>query len=58
MSVEVHRLPAGGAAYIEALAAGMSLAGSVAAAVAETPAFYLSANLAGALRTDAFCSVR
>jgi len=58
LSVEVHRLPPGGAAFIEALATGMSLAGSVAAASAAAPAFDLSANLAGALQTGAFRSVR
>jgi len=58
MSVEVHSLLPGGAAFLETLATGIPLAGAVEAAVAEAPVFDLSANLACALRAGAFHSVR
>ncbi|RDJ16984.1 DUF2063 domain-containing protein [Rhizobium grahamii] len=58
LNVEVCRLPPGGAAFLEALAAGVRFAGSVEAAVGGASAFDLSTNLAGALRAGAFRSVR
>ncbi len=45
--VEVRRLPAGGAAFLHALAMGASLGEAATSAAAETPAFDLAANLAG-----------
>ncbi|GAJ95767.1 HvfC/BufC N-terminal domain-containing protein [Rhizobium rhizogenes] len=58
MTVEIHRLPAGGAAFLETLAAGADLAAAMEAAVATAPDFDLSANLAGALAAGAFTTIR
>lgn len=58
MTVEVHRLPVGGAAFLEALVAGADLGNAFEAALAETANFDLSANLAGALAAGAFTAVR
>jgi hypothetical protein len=54
MTVEVHRLPPGGAAFFAALSTGQTLAEAVQAAVADAPAFDLAANLAGLITTGAF----
>lgn len=54
MIVEVHRLPPGGAVFLDALFAGASLADAAGKALAEADAFDLSANLAGALQAGAF----
>lgn len=54
MIVEVHRLPPGGAAFLEALFDGATLAAAASAAFAAAPHFDLSANLAGALQAGAF----
>ena len=58
MTVEVHRLPAGGATFLEALAGGANLAAAVEAAMRESEAFDISANLAGALQAGAFTAIR
>lgn len=58
MTVEVHRLPVGGAAFLEALIASADLGSAFETALAETPDFDLSANLAGALAAGAFTAVR
>ncbi|CAN7482465.1 DNA-binding domain-containing protein [Rhizobium rhizogenes] len=57
MTVEIHRLPSGGATFLEALAAGADLATAVETAVAAAPDFDLSANLAGALAAGAFTTI-
>lgn len=58
MTVEVHRLPAGGAAFLETLIAGADLGSAFETALAETPDFDLSANLAAALAAGAFTAIR
>ncbi|NTH14092.1 DUF2063 domain-containing protein [Agrobacterium rhizogenes] len=58
MMVEIHRLPAGGAVFLEVLAGRADLATAVEAAVAIAPDFDLSANLAGALAAGAFTTIR
>jgi hypothetical protein len=58
MTVEVHRLPPGGATFLEALADGANLAAAVEAAMQETENFDISANLAGALSAGAFTAIR
>ena len=58
MTVEVHRLPDGGAVLLEMLFAGSDLGSAFEAALAETPDFDLSANLAGALAAGAFSAIR
>lgn len=47
LDVAVRRLPAGGAAFLHALASGSSLGDAAASATADHPAFELAANLAG-----------
>lgn len=54
MTVHVHRLEPGGASFIEALAAGLTLAEAVETAVAAHRGFDLTANLAGMLQAGAF----
>jgi hypothetical protein len=58
MTVEIHRLPPGGAAFLGALLAGASLGEAFEAAVGDAPAFDLSANLVGALSAGAFTAIR
>jgi hypothetical protein len=58
MTVEVHRLPAGGAPFLTALADAEPLAAAVEAAMQEAGDFDLSANLAGALSAGAFTAIR
>ncbi|NTF56998.1 DUF2063 domain-containing protein [Agrobacterium rhizogenes] len=58
MTVEIHRLPSGGATFLETLAVGADLATAVEVAVATEPGFDLSANLAGALAAGAFTTIR
>lgn len=58
MTVEVHRLPPGGAGFLLALAQGTSLGAAVDIAMAETEAFDLTANLTGALQSGAFATIR
>ena len=55
--VHVHRLPAGGAIFLEALASGTGLGAAAEAAMAHAPQFDLAANLAGALNAGAFTSI-
>ncbi|MBV9566594.1 MAG: DUF2063 domain-containing protein, partial [Hyphomicrobiales bacterium] len=54
--VHVHRLPAGGATFLEALVSGTPLGAATEAAMAQTAEFDLSANLAGAMTAGAFAS--
>ena len=54
MTVEVHRLPPGRAAFFVALATGLTLGEAVGAGVADAPAFDLAANLAALITTGAF----
>ncbi|WP_454287684.1 HvfC/BufC family peptide modification chaperone [Rhizobium arsenicireducens] len=54
MTVEVHRLPPGGAAFFSALFTGLTLAEATDGAIAQAPAFDLAANLAGLITTGAF----
>lgn len=58
MTVEVRRLPPGGAAFLRALADGACLAAAVVSATEDEAAFDLSANLAGALQSGAFVAFR
>ncbi|MBN8949049.1 MULTISPECIES: DNA-binding domain-containing protein [unclassified Rhizobium] len=58
MIVEVHRLPAGGATFLEQLFAGAALGQAYEAALAEAADFDLSANLAGAFTAGAFIAIR
>ncbi len=58
MTVEVRRLPQGGAAFLQALADGKRLAAAVRIASEDASAFDISANLAGALQTGAFIAFR
>ncbi|MCL6708270.1 DNA-binding domain-containing protein [Pseudomonas sp. R2.Fl] len=57
MTVEVHRLPPGGATFFSALSLGIALGEAAGRAFAETEAFDLTANLAGLLTTGAFTHV-
>jgi hypothetical protein len=57
LDVVVRRLPPGGAAFVISLMAGHPLAESVAAALDDSPAFDLAANLAGLLEAGAFTSL-
>lgn len=50
--VEVRKLPAGGAAFLQALAAGESFAAAARAGLAAAESFDLTANLAGALSAE------
>jgi hypothetical protein len=52
--VHIHRLPAGGVAFLGSLAAGAPLGRAVEAAMADTAKFDLTANLAGAMGAGAF----
>jgi putative DNA-binding protein len=54
--VHVHRLPRGGATFLEALASGTPLGGAVDAAMSQSPEFDVAANLAGAVNAGAFTS--
>jgi len=58
MTVEVHRLPPGGAVFLERLFKGGDLGHAFEAALAEATDFDLSANLAGALAAGAFMAIR
>jgi len=57
MTVEVHRLPPGGAVFLAALGAGATLAEAVEAAMVDCDQFDISANLAGALQAGAFTAI-
>lgn len=60
LDVQVRRLPAGGAAFLHALAAGASLGDAATSAIADHPEFDLTANLAGligaGLATELHCT--
>jgi hypothetical protein len=56
--VQVQRLPPGGAAFIEALLSGTTLAAGVEAALATANDFDLTANLAGLLRSGAVTAIK
>lgn len=58
LEVAVRHLPAGGAAFLGRLAAGDGLDTAAAAALAESPAFDLSASIAGMLEAGVFTGVR
>lgn len=58
MIVEVHRLPPGGASFLEKLFAGAELGSAFETSLAETADFDLSANLAGAFTAGAFMAIR
>ncbi|KAA1175421.1 DUF2063 domain-containing protein [Rhizobium tropici] len=58
MIVEVHRLPLGGATFLERLFAGADLGSAFETSLAETADFDLSANLAGAFTAGAFVAIR
>lgn len=57
MTVEVHRLPDGGAVFLEMLFSGADLGSAFEKVLTETPDFDLSANLAGALAAGAFTAI-
>jgi hypothetical protein len=57
LTVLVHRLPAGGAAFLAALFSGMPLGAAVETALAAEPGFDLTANLAGILQAGALTAV-
>jgi hypothetical protein len=54
LEVAARRLPPGGAIFLEYLASGHPFGAAVAAAMAESPSFDLSANIAGLLEAGAF----
>ncbi len=54
LTVMVHRLPIGGATFVDALRSGRSLGEAVAMAAAEEPAFDVAANLACVLQARLF----
>jgi hypothetical protein len=58
MTVEVHRLPPGGATFLEELFSGVALGQACERALAEAANFDLSANLAGAFTAGAFMGIR
>ncbi|WP_168880109.1 DUF2063 domain-containing protein [Rhizobium sp. P28RR-XV] len=58
MIVEVHRLPPGGAVFLERLFAGADLGSAFETSLAEAADFDLSANLAGAFTAGAFLAIR
>ena len=58
LNVLVRRLPPGGAAFLQSLAAGTALARAVERAVADDPQFDLTVNLAGAFEAGAFAAFR
>jgi hypothetical protein len=53
MQVAVHKLPAGGAAFLLALASGATLAEAASCATADDPGFDLTTNLAGMIQSGA-----
>lgn len=58
LTVLVQRLPAGGATFLDALAAGVTLGAAVEKAQHKVPDFDLTANLTGALQAGAFTAVQ
>jgi hypothetical protein len=57
MTVELLELPAGGAMFLQALAAGADLAAAVETAMDDNANFDVSANLAGALQAGVFATI-
>jgi hypothetical protein len=57
MKVEVHRLPVGGAAFLNAIGRGEKLATAASQTLETTPGFDLSANLASAIQAGAFTAI-
>lgn len=57
MLVEIHRLPPGGAIFLQALVCGTSLSDAAETAAAAAAEFDLSANLAGLLQSGAFTAI-
>ncbi|MGQ0485064.1 MAG: HvfC/BufC N-terminal domain-containing protein [Hyphomicrobiales bacterium] len=58
LEVIVRHLPSGGAVFLTRLFAGEPLGAAVAEALADSPAFDLSANIAGMLEAGAFTACR
>ena len=54
MTVDVHPLPPGGAAFFCALSTGLTLGAAAESALAQAPAFDLAASLAALITTGAF----
>jgi len=57
LEVIVRRLPPGGAVFLTCLIAGEALGVAAAAALADSPAFDLSGNIAGTLAAGAFTAI-
>lgn len=57
MLVEIHRLPPGGAIFLQALVRGATLAQAAETAALSAAEFDLSANLAGLLQSGAFTAI-
>jgi hypothetical protein len=57
LEVVVRHLPPGGAGFLTRLIAGEPLGTAAAAALADTPAFDLAANIAGMLEAGAFTAI-
>jgi hypothetical protein len=57
LTVNMHRLPGGGAVFIEALKSGQPLGAAIEAALDADPGFDLTANLAGVLQAGAFAAI-
>ena len=57
LEVVVRHLPPGGAGFLTRLIAGEPLGTAAAAALADTPAFDLAANIAGMLEAGAFAAI-
>ncbi|ODR99206.1 hypothetical protein AUC68_04140 [Methyloceanibacter methanicus] len=58
LQVAVHRLPPGGAAFVQALSGGNPLPAAAAAALDDDADFDLAANLAGLMRSGAIVAMR
>jgi hypothetical protein len=58
MEVAVRLLPPGGAAFLQALIDSETLGAAAATAIAETPSFELSANIAGMIEAGAFATIQ
>jgi hypothetical protein len=58
LEVIVRRLPPGGAVFLTHLIAGEPLGAAAAAALADSAAFNLAANIAGMLEAGAFTAIR
>ena len=58
LAVEVRSLPPGGAAFLSALAAGLTLGAAVDAAIVQAPDFDLTVNLTGMLQSGSMTAIR